>query len=151
MVKSCRERDSNSYKLDDLGSHMAITRRVESKYLSSNHGLYDSTLPRLRTRPCAIGLVNECRVGTPICRSLQDTTVWINKKCSHQVKHQNFPPSFHVRNWDDHLSVEPSGPEQSLVQVLGPIRRAQNHDTLVGDKSVHLWQKLRGANSIKLC
>ena len=32
--------------------------------------LYDWTLPRLRTQPCTIRLVNDCRVVTPIRRCL---------------------------------------------------------------------------------
>ena len=36
----------------------------------SIHQIYDSTSPRLRTRPCDIRLVDECQVGTPIFRNL---------------------------------------------------------------------------------
>ena len=58
MVKTGLERDSNNLMIKDL---MVIIRRVE---------VFNSTLPLLRTLPCAIRLVDECRVGTPIPQSL---------------------------------------------------------------------------------
>ena len=42
-------------------------------YPSLIHQIYDSTFPVLRTRPCTICLVDECRVGIPICRQVIST------------------------------------------------------------------------------
>ena len=41
---------------------------------TSIHQFYDSTLPWLRTRPCAIHLENKTRVGTPIRQNLETSS-----------------------------------------------------------------------------
>ena len=46
---------------------------------TSIHQFYDSTLLRLRTRPCAICLENEPRVGTPICRNLTSRNIYVTE------------------------------------------------------------------------
>ena len=43
---------------------------LRSSYSSSIHQFHDSTLPRPRTQPCAIGLENEPRVGILICQNV---------------------------------------------------------------------------------
>ena len=41
-----------------------------SSYSSSIHQFYDSTTTQIRTQTCAIHLVDECWIRTPICQSL---------------------------------------------------------------------------------
>ena len=49
---------------------MLLNSTSRSSYLSSIHQIYDWTLPRLRARPCAICLVDECQFWTLICKNL---------------------------------------------------------------------------------
>ena len=53
--------------------------------LRSIHQFHDSTLPQLRTRPCAIRLENKPWVGTPLCKNLVDTIEWRDTLLTHYI------------------------------------------------------------------
>ena len=59
----------NNSKMAD--NHGTLDSRLVSRlsYLSLIHQFYDPTNTQLKSRPCAIRLINECQIGTPIPRS----------------------------------------------------------------------------------
>ena len=72
MIKTRLEHDLSWHDLQLLW-YLRLASR--SSYSSSIHQFYDSTTTQHKTRPCAIRLVDECRVGTPICQRLIRMTI----------------------------------------------------------------------------
>src|SRR5687768_14163073 len=49
--------------------------------------------------------------------------------------------STHVRKIDSNLPVETTRPQQRWIQHIGPVRRSDNNNPLLGIKTVHFHQE----------
>ena len=55
---------------------------------------------------------------------------------------KNLLAALQVRRADGDLPIEPAGPQQRRIENVGPIRRGDHDDALIGSEAVHLDEQL---------